>query len=519
MTRMRTIIMVGVGLLVTMALLAQPQAQRDAAAIQIDARPVAGAQGLPPAQSPQAPAIQLEQINPNITDRVYSFDVFEPTSLKVILSRLAQDAGLNLSMPDSLSTRTTISIENATLEEALKLILSEHGLQYKIEGKVLSVFKPVMVDAILDFVYVTNKRSRTTTLSASATAGFSGGGVGGLSGGGGGVSGGSSTSISGSESTDLLALIPTMLESFKSKDERAFIKFNPQLGQFSVRDYPENIAAMKNFLEQTAAVAKMQVYIEANLVEVKLTKEHESGVNWSVVLGNSFSLTSSFAKASNFQASVAFKGFSALVSALTTYGDVNVLSNPSVSTLNGQPAVVKIGTQDVFFVTQVTSDPRTGQTIQTAETPSTVNEGIVLDVTPNIDRDGTIWMSIHPTITELIGTATSRQGNSVPILDLRETDTTLRVRDGETIVIAGLIQDKVLRNTVRTPLSKIPLIGAFFGQKSRDTTKTDLVIMLTPRIYNLNQVEELTRAREERLQALRQEIEKEVNPNNDSRKR
>jgi MSHA biogenesis protein MshL len=522
MTRMmRMMFTTGLGLLVTMALLAGPQGQRDAAAIQIDARPVgAGGQGLPQPQSPQAPAIQLDQINPNITDRVYgSLDFSVPTSLKQILSVLAQDAGLNLSMPDELSKQVTLSVKDVTLEQALNIILGEQGLQYRIEGKVLRVFKPVMVDAMLDFVYITNKRSRTTSLSASATAGFSGGGVGGLSGGGGGVSGGSSTSISGSESTDLLAKVEAMIKAYATTGGGAILQFNPQLGQFHVRDYPENIAAMKNFLDQTAAAAKMQVYIEANLVEVELNKDSQSGVNWSAVLGNTFSFSSSFATASNFQASISFKGFSALISALTTYGDVNVLSNPSVSTLNGQPAVVKIGTQDVFFITQVTSDPRTGQIIQTAETPATINEGVVLDVTPNIDKDGTMFMSIHPTITERTATATSAQGNTVPIMAVRETDTTLRVRDGETIVIAGLIQDKVLRNTMRTPFSKIPFIGGIFGKKSTESTKTDTVIMLTPHIFNLNQVEELTRARQERLEALRQEIEKEVDPKKDSRKR
>lgn len=518
MTRMtqtvRTMLMAGIGLLVTAALVAQPQGQRDVAAIQIDARPAAAGQGIPQAQSApaQAPAIQLDQINPNITDNLYSFNVSPAASMKEILSRLAQDAGLNLLMQDALNRQITISIKDATLEQALDLILGEQELEYKIEGKVLRVFQPVMVDAVLDFVYVTNKRSRTTNLSASATAGFSGGGVGGLSGGGGGVSGGSSTSISGQEQTDLLTKVQSMIQVYATKGGGSFIEYNPQLGQFFIRDYPKNIAAMKTFLEETEAAAGMQVYIEANLVEVKLDKDSQSGVNWSAVLGNTFTFTSNLAKASNFQLTASYKGFNALLSALTTYGDVNVLSNPSVSTLNGQPAVVKIGTQDVFFVTQTLRDPRTDQIIQTAETPSTVNEGVVLDVTPNISKDGTIFMSIHPTITERTGASVSSQGNTVPILDLRETDTVLKVRDGETIVIAGLIQDKVLRNTVKTPLSKIPLIGGLFTQNSRETTKTDLVIMLTPHIYNLNQIEELTRARQERIEALRQEIDKEVAP-------
>lgn len=510
MTRIgRTTLLVIVGVFLTVALIGQTrpqQAPREVAAIQIDARP-AGAPQAP--SSAQAPAIQLENTNPNITEQPFVLDFIEPISLKAMLSGIAQQAGLNLQMQDAIDRKVTANLKDVTLEEALEHILPPEKLKYKIEGKILKVFKPEMVRDTLEFVYITSTRTRSTSMSASATAGFSGGGVGGLSSAGGGVSGGSSTSISGNETVNLQAQVETELRTFKSSDPGSYLTYNKQLGLITVYDYPENIANMKHYLDQMREAAGMQVTIEARLIEVQLNKTNQSGVNWDIVLGNFAHFSSNFAQQSSFQMVTSFKGFNSLVSSLQTYGDVNVLSSPSVSTLNGQPAVVKIGTQDVFFVTQVQTDPRTGTLLQTAETPSTVNEGVVLDVTPNMSKDGTIYMSVHPTITERTGEKTSAQGNSVPLIDLRETDVTLRVRDGETIVIAGLISSKELRSSSKTPLSGLPVLGTFFGRKSKEVKKTDLVIMLTPRIYPLSDVSRISRDREDQLEVLRQEQAKE----------
>jgi type II secretory pathway component GspD/PulD (secretin) len=158
----------------------------------------------------------------------------------------------------------------------------------------------------------------------------------------------------------------------------------------------------------------------------------------------------------------------------------------------------------VFFTTITQVDPRTGTIIQTATVPSTINEGVVLDVTPQISDDGIITMNIHPTITERTGVATSPQGNSVPIVDLRETDTVVRVAEGETVVIAGLISDRQLEETSKVPLlGDIPVVGPLFRKKRLESRKTDLVILLTPRILTIRSAVDYSRSRveaQERMQ-------------------
>ena len=166
--------------------------------------------------------------------------------------------------------------------------------------------------------------------------------------------------------------------------------------------------------------------------------------------------------------------FTGLLSALATQGTVNVLASPRVVAMNNEPAIMRIGTQDVFFVTTSQVDAATGRVLQTTVTPQAITEGIVLSMTPQISGDGTIHMSISPSVTERTGQAKSRLGDTVPIISVRETDTLVRVHQNETIVIAGLMQDRVTR--------KASLFARLFRRKEPTRRKTDLVILLTPTI-------------------------------------
>ncbi len=189
---------------------------------------------------------------------------------------------------------------------------------------------------------------------------------------------------------------------------------------------------------------------------------------------------------------------------LSQTGTVNVLSSPSVSTLNNQPAVMRVGTQDVFFTTTNTIDPTTGAIVKSSTTPSTINEGVVLDVTPQISSDGIITMNIHPTITERTGQATSPEGISVPIVDVRETDVVIRVADGETAVIAGLMSDRTLSEVNKVPiLGSLPLIGGIFRKTELETRKTDMVILISPRILTIRTAADYARERVEQQEALK----------------
>ena len=114
--------------------------------------------------------------------------------------------------------------------------------------------------------------------------------------------------------------------------------------------------------------------------------------------------------------------------------------------MNNEPAYMRVGREGVYFVTTERTDPVTGARETRAE-PRGISEGLVLTVTPQIAADGIIQMSVSPTVTERTGETTSAQGDAVPVVNVREADTLVRVRSGETAVISGMLQGDVERQT------------------------------------------------------------------------
>jgi MSHA biogenesis protein MshL len=170
---------------------------------------------------------------------------------------------------------------------------------------------------------------------------------------------------------------------------------------------------------------------------------------------------------------------------------VKVLSSPTIFTLNNQKAIIRVANQDVFFITGAVATQNTvTQTVQ----PMTIDIGIILDVTPQISEDGTIIMNIHPSITEKTGEKVTPDGKTTfPLLSVRETDTTVRVRDNQTIIIAGLMQEKKEETLIGVPVLKsIPLLGYLFRYKSENKRNSEGVIMITPSLQVGKKVEDLT---------------------------
>jgi len=458
---------------------------------------VGGAQG-PVITNRQLPAPQLEQTPQGQTPGSRFTVQFAEADLRSVLSALAQYNGLNLVIPPTIMGTVTVDLNNVTLQEALDAILTPRNLQYSIEGNLLRVDVVQMETRTFSFDYITTQRTLSRAVTASSSAGggvsFAGGGTGGGAVAAGGGGGGSSASISGTETTNLLTDVETGLNSLKSANGK-FV-FNRMAGLVFATDLPKNLDAMGLFLETIEGAVHRQVVIEAKVVEVQLNDNSQFGINWTAVFGNALRVEQTLGIQGSIQATATYKDSNADISALSNQGTVDVLSNPTVATLNNQPAVIRVGTQDVFFVTTTQVDPRTGTIVQTAVTPSTINEGIVLDVTPQISDDGIITMDIHPTITERTGQATSPRGDSVPIVDVRETDVVVRVAEGETVMIGGLLSNRTRETINKVPvLGDVPLLGGLFRRNSKENRKIDLVILLTPRILNVRTAVDYTKTK------------------------
>jgi general secretion pathway protein D len=168
-----------------------------------------------------------------------------------------------------------------------------------------------------------------------------------------------------------------------------------------------------------------------------------------------------------------------MLKALQSQGRLQVLSNPSVMAANNQPAHIQVGEN---------IGRASGQTITGGGNQQTSVEfediGVILDVTPSINPDGFVRMEIEPSITDLTNREIQvTEDLAVPVLTKREATTTVTVRDGQTIVLGGLISDEYEERQWKIPiLGDIPLVGLIFRSEQKDTKKIELLIVLTPHV-------------------------------------
>jgi MSHA type pilus biogenesis protein MshL len=463
---------------------------------------LARGQQTPPAPLAPVPVTQLDlnQPHPELDGQRISLGFSEPTSIKDILLLLVRDTRLSVIPDPTLDQAFLGDLKNVSIREALDLILEPLGLDYSVRGQIIRVFPRELETRFYSIDYVITQRSGSRSIAGTTGATGSNLGLGGAGqtslvagaagtagvGGAGAASGGSTSQVSGTDSPNLYTDLGEGVKALLSPEGRMNLDRTAALLQ--VTDRPSRLARVEQYLEAVMLRVTRQVQIEAKVIEVELREEFSAGINWQAVLGgltNNATATQTLAPATTggFTLALNVGDFSALLNAFAAQGKVNVLSSPRITAMNNEPAVMRIGTQDVFFTTTTQIDSQSGQIVQSTVTPQSLTEGLVLSVTPQISAEGIIHMNINPSITERTGVATSRLGDQVPIISVRETDTLVRVRQGETIVIAGLMQDRASVDTAKVPLiGDVPVVGHLFKRTEKSRRKTDLVILLTPTV-------------------------------------
>jgi len=270
------------------------------------------------------------------------------------------------------------------------------------------------------------------------------------------------------------------------------IKFDERTNKIVVTDYPAKLSEIeemiKAFDEKTA-----QVLIDAQIIEITPSDQFQMGVDWNFWIQKYFDVkmglpinTTGALILGTANSTPGKKGQSqAIIDILRTIGDTKILSSPRVMALNNQEAKILVGTKEAY-ITQSTSQSGSGTEI-TADQVNFVDVGIKLYVTPTINKDNFVTMKIKPEISSSdykdFGTSTAH--NYVPIVTTSESETTVMVKDGITIIIAGLRKDKRTKTVKQIPiLGDIPLLGYLFRSTDDKLEKSDLIILLTPHIMS-----------------------------------
>jgi MSHA biogenesis protein MshL len=448
------------------------------------------AQGpVPSDQPPLRPlaVTQLDERQPASdfdSTRPLTITLADPTPINDLLLMLVRDTRLSVVPDRDVDGTFRGELKDVTLRQALEMILQPQGLDYSVEGNLIRVFKRRLETRRFDLNYVVTRRSGTRTLAASNSINAQGGP--GINGGSHVGNQGSSAQVTGADEGDIFSDLSGGVQTLLSADGK--FNMDKKAALLQATDYPDRLDQIQLYLDAVHNRATRQVQIQAKVIEVALSEEFSAGINWNLLLehaGDAVSVTQQVvpSSAGTFAVGLRIKDFTGLLSALATQGHVNVMASPTVNALNNEPAIMRVGTQDVFFRTTTQTDAVTGRILQTTIEPQAITEGVVLSVTPQIAGDGMINLSITPSLTERTGHATSRFGDTVPVLSVREADTLVRVHDSETIVIAGLMEERMRRRERKVPvLGDLPGIGAIFRSETTSRQKTDLVILLTPTV-------------------------------------
>lgn len=483
--------------------------------------------------------------------------------LKDLLRAAGEGTDYNLVFDPDLDTRVKgIDLKGVTFQEILDQILPSFGFSHSLTGRTVHIRKSdgMMRFYQVDQLSLRRKGSKEFMVSASGQTIQSSGGT---SSGSGGSSGGSSgqdsayTStlasgngadpwaelqiglstlifnepLSASGSTDggsATSLAPPGSQAY-SKNGRTLL-IHPESGLVVVNAEPAVQSRVERYLNEMKHRTSRQVLLEARIVEVSLGNDSQIGVDWSAVLtpggasgGTGTDVTSNFSpgdtinpnlSASNgvFRLIAQNARVTATLSALAREGRLQVLSSPRISTLNNQKAILRVVREEAYFLQSSQATPTgigSGVLVTTTITPLVVPVGIVLDIQPQVAEDGTITLAVNPSVSEVVTTrsfsvngAGGGASATLPVVDRRDLDTVVRMKNGETLVMAGIIKGKEGFDDRGVPwFRRIPILGNLFSKREKSKQHTELAIFITPTLVeDTDQVRAQTEEAQRRLE-------------------
>ncbi|MEA3152477.1 MAG: biosis protein MshL [Betaproteobacteria bacterium] len=451
--------------------------------------------------------------------------------------------------PD-IKESVSINLKDVTLTEALEALREVYGYEYRIQGTRIYIEPVTMQTQLFQVNYLAGRRTgraevRVSSGSIQNTTGSVPASQGVLQTAAAAIPSGTSQALESSRVTtsqdndfwnDVQSAIRTIVGSEGGRN----VVVNANAGVIMVRAMPKELRAVEQYLKATSLVVERQVMLEAKIIEVSLSDQFSTGINWAGfrtgpnsrlaggvispgttlrtdgsvanstllidptaprplspdpltglagTLGSATSLLNSAQTATNTIFGLAFQtgSFAALLNFLESQGGVQVLSSPRIATLNNQKAVIKVGT-DEFFVTNVTTTTTAaGNTTTVSPTITTQPffSGIALDVTPQISDADQITLHIHPSVSEVTDkTKVVNLGTlgtfTLPLAssNINESDTIVRVQNGTIAAIGGLMRQRQSNNRSGLPGTSGPILGTLFGSRDQQLTKSELVILL-----------------------------------------
>ena len=494
---------------------------------------------LMPPLAPQATAGPAAAAEPR-----FDLSVVNAPATQVFMA-LVSGTRYSMLLPPDVAGSLTVNLKDVTVMEALDTIRELYGYEYRVQGKRIFIEPNTMKTRVFPINYLASRRQGSSDLrvagSSIAPTGAAGSAAASTpttaapaAGAAAGAGRSSDTSrVSMTTDSDFWGDLNRALTTIVGNTEGRSVVVNPSSGVILVRALPTELGNVEKYLKATQLIAERQVMLEAKIIDVTLSDDFQAGVNWgafksgpnsrsgigvvqpgatigvgstaqSIGTATTPTLSVTPGQAGSIAASVLGRGFlglafqtsnfAALLNFLETQGSVSVLSSPRIATLNNQKAVLKVGT-DEFFVTDLSVSAGT-TTVAGTTGPATITpqfrsmfSGISLDVTPQIDEEGNIILHVHPAVTTIsesqksidLGGATGVISVPLAVSRINETDSIVRVQDGNIVAIGGL-----MRQAQSSDRSQLPGATGFaanaLGQRASSLSKRELVILIKPTV-------------------------------------
>ena len=403
-----------------------------------------------PALPPLEPLVvtQLDEAMPLpvLDEEILSLLLSEPVAVVDLLRLLLRETDISLVQDAGIDETFRGELKNVTLRQALDLVLRPFDLDYRVEHDVLRVYRRPLQTRVFELNFVTTRRVANRRVSAGFAEGAA-----------------SRTELVLIDDGDFFAELDRAVRPLLSAGGRAHV--DRGAGLLQVTDLPERVDAVGQYLDRVVRRAGRQVRIEAHIMDVALADTASAGLDL-LALSRSVPALRGI-DGSAIQPVLATRAaVDQFLAVLEQQGVVTTLARPTVVTMNNQPVIIRVDTRGLPV------EASTG-------VMRSVGAGVVLSMTPQVGLDGLVTLSVTPSVTTATGLARSEGGDPGPALIVRETDTLLRVRAGETAVLSGWLHRvaPVVRAAPDTSTATESAAGSPSGL-------TDLVILLTPTVID-----------------------------------
>jgi MSHA biogenesis protein MshL len=492
-----------------------------------------------PDGDPRPPVVRL------LSEGRYTLNV-QDADLPGLLLGLGRDIPVNIVVGPNVKGRVSADLQNVSVMDILEQVVRPRGLHYRIEGNTVRIFETDRETRIYEVDYPSTRRTGSAqfTVTGAVAQEIAMAGTGATT-----SSEDTSTSnVSTEQEQDFwgeieagVRLVVFGRNGEPSQDERGpdgsrsrRVLVSRQAGALMVTASESVLNEVERYLETLVRNLGRQVLLDTRIVEVALKDELDLGIDLEIAPGYSDdrkvgtivrTITGGLIRdnatleqalipeivSGGFTFGIATDNVGVILNALARQTDVRVLSTPRIATLNNHKALIKVVRNEVFFIAdvEVQAFEAVGQTAVTTFEPTITPIGVTLDVTPQVSEYGEITLHVHPSVSEIVEIREQPQlpdqedVGALPVIDLRETDTVLRVLDGDTIVIGGLIQHREIDVERKIPLlGDIPWLGQLFRGTDVEERRSELVIFLTATVLDTPTVRRVAAEGEHSLRAL-----------------